>query len=299
MKIVSGSSNVFLAEKIAAELSLTLTPREIFIFPDGERRIRIEESVVDEDIILVQSTAAPVDTNYLELFFLADAVRRSGARSTTVVMPYLGYQRQDHVFRDGEAVSLEVVIRMLEALHVDRVITLDLHSIKIPEFFHIPLSHLSALPLFAATIKQNKWDTRDSFLVSPDMGGVRRIKHIAEMLGEMPYVTIKKERDLATGSLGFSAIYGEVGKRALIVDDMASSGKTLIQAADLLHGKGAEEVYAFITHPIFSESAHEDLDRSSIAKVFVTDSVFVPDERRFAKLEILSVSAMIAQELVT
>ena len=201
MKIFSGSSNVSLAEKIAFALNLKLSPREIFVFPDQERRVQLQDPVVDEDVVLVQSTATPADQNYMELFFLADAATRSGARSITVVMPYMGYQRQDHVFRDGEAVSLEVVIHMLESLRVDRVIALDLHTIKIPEFFHIPLSHLSALPLFAEVIKQNNWDDEDAFLVTPDMGGIRRIKIISELLGNMSYVTIQKDRGVAHRSV--------------------------------------------------------------------------------------------------
>jgi ribose-phosphate pyrophosphokinase len=297
VKIISGSSNIPLAEKIAAALNISVTPREIFIFPDAERRIQIQESVVDHEVVIVQPTATPADTNYMETFFLADAAKRSGASSITVVMPYLGYQRQDHVFRDGEAVSLEVVIHMLESLDVDRMVALDLHSIKIPEFFRIPLRHLSALPLFAEIIKENNWLTSDSFLVTPDMGGIRRIKIISELLEDMNYVTVTKDRDLATGSIGISAMEGDIKKRALIVDDMASSGKTLIQASDMLREKGAEEVYAFVTHPIFSQEAPSHLQESSIDKVFVTDSVFVPVEKRFAKLEILSVSGMIAEEL--
>ena len=297
MKIFSGSSNVPLAEKIASALTISLSPREIFVFPDQERRVQLQENVVEQDVILVQSTATPADQNYMELFFLADAARRSGSRSITVVMPYMGYQRQDHVFRDGEAVSLEVVIHMLESLHVDRVIAVDLHTIKIPEFFHIPLSHLSALPLFAEVIKKNNWDSDGAFLVTPDMGGIRRIKIISELLGNMSYVTIQKDRDLATGSLGISDLTGEVKKRALIVDDMASSGKTIVQAADMLREKGAEEVYAFITHPIFSHEAPELLQNSIVDKIYVTDSVEVPEAKRFSKLEILTVSGIIAEEL--
>ncbi|MDQ5900657.1 MAG: ribose-phosphate pyrophosphokinae, partial [Patescibacteria group bacterium] len=132
MKIFSGSSNKPLAEKIAKEFERSLSPLEIFIFPDGEKRVQVQVPVVDEDVVIIQSTATPAAENYMELFFIADALRRNGAREITVVMPYMGYQRQDHVFRTGEAVSLQVVISMLEALKINRVIACDLHSIKIP-----------------------------------------------------------------------------------------------------------------------------------------------------------------------
>ncbi len=154
MKIFSGSSNKPLSEKIAKAIGLQLSPIELFVFPDGERRIKLNDDVVGEDTVVIQSTATPVDQNYTELFFIIDALKRSGARSVTAVIPYLGYQRQDHVFRNGEAVSLQVMIKILESLGVDKVIVLDLHSIKIPEFFHVPIVHLSVLPLFAEEIKK-------------------------------------------------------------------------------------------------------------------------------------------------
>ncbi len=195
MKIFSGSSNKPLAEDIARHLDIPLSPVEVFIFPDGERRVRIEENVVDEDTIVVQSTSTPVDNHYMELFFLIDSLKRSGAKSITVVMPYFGYQRQDHVFRSGEAVSLDVVIKMLESLGVSKVVAFDLHSIKIPELFHIPVIHLSGLPLFSYIAQKSGWNKDETCLVSPDMGGIRRIEQIATMLDGMSYVATIKDRD--------------------------------------------------------------------------------------------------------
>src|SRR5579863_10485444 len=165
------------------------------IFPDGERRVKLNADVVEEDTIVIQSTSTPVDQNYIELFFIIDALKRSGAHSITAVIPYLGYQRQDHVFRDGEVVSLDVMIRFLESLKVDKVIAFDLHSIKIPELFHIPVVHLSALPIFAERIKSKAFNKlsddredllKDTILVSPDMGGLRRIEQMSQMLDGMP-----------------------------------------------------------------------------------------------------------------
>lgn len=299
MKIFSGSSNKPLAQDIAQHLGIDLSPVEIFLFPDGERRVRLEENVVDEDVVIVQSTSTPVDHNYMELFFLIDSAKRSGATSVTVVMPYFGYQRQDHIFRDGEAVSLDVVITMLEALKVDRVISFDLHSIKIPELFHIPITHLSALPLFAYVI-QKSWTKEDTVLVSPDMGGLRRIAEMSRLLDNMPHVATVKDRDLDTGNIVIEKIAGDIAllkKRAVIVDDMISSGKTIVQSATLLQKQGVEEVYVFVTHAVFSKEAPEILQNAPITKVFVTDSVFVPTEKRFEKLEIIPLAPEIAKAL--
>lgn len=298
MKIVSGNSNLPLAEKIAKKLNLSLTPREIFIFPDGERRVQIQERVVDEDCVVVQSTATPTDTNYMELFFLVDALKRSGARRVTLVMPYVGYQRQDHVFREGEAVSMQVIIKTLEAVGVDKLICFDLHAYRIQELFSIPVKHFSALPLFAEEIKKREWDSLDSVLVSPDMGGIRRIEIISRLLGEMPYATILKNRDLATGFVEAAAVNGEVGRRVLMVDDMISSGKTIVKAAELLRKHGAQEIEVFATHAVLSDEAPELLQNSIVDRVYVTDTVDVPEEKQFEKLHILTVADKVVEELL-
>lgn len=296
MKIFSGSSNKPLAKKVAEVLNLDLSPIEIFVFPDGERRIQIQERVVDEDCIVVQTTATPVDQNYMELFFIVDGLKRSGAKSVTVVIPYLGYQRQDHIFRDGEAVSLDVIVHALESTGADKVIVFDLHSIKIPEVFKIPVTQLSALPIFAEKIRE--WG--DGFLVSPDMGGLRRIKELSALLDGMDWIATVKDRDLNTGHIVINKIEGDVSKikkRAFIVDDMIASGKTIVEAAKLLCEKGVEEIFVFATHAVFTKEAPKLLENSLVDKVFVTDSVFVPEEKQFYKLLILSVAEMVAGEI--
>lgn len=297
MKVISGSANKDLAEKVAKELGISLSPVEIFIFPDGERRIQIKESVLDQDVLIVQPASPPVDTNYFELFFLADAAQRSGARTISAVIPYLGYQRQDHIFRDGEAVSLDVVVKTLQSVGINKVIAFDLHTIKIVEEFSIPMSHLSALPIFAEYIESHNWAGLDTVLVSPDKGGIRRIKLISQMLSDMPYAVIEKNRDVNTGHIEMAGITGEVTHRALIVDDMISSGKTIVKAAELLSQNGAEEIYVFATHAIFSDEAPQILEDSSVTKVYVSDTVLVPESKKFPKLEILSIAPHIAKEV--
>jgi ribose-phosphate pyrophosphokinase len=313
MKLFSGSSNLRLAKKVAEALQIGVSPIETMIFPDGERRVKLNTSVVEEDTVVIQSTNTPVDQNYIELFFIIDALKRSGAKSVTAIIPYLGYQRQDHVFRDGEVVSLDVMIRFLESLKVDKVIAFDLHSIKIPELFTIPIVHLSALPLFAERIQSkafNKLITdnpndflKDKILVSPDMGGLRRIEQMSEMLGNMPWIATVKDRDLRTGEISIKQFEGPLspsdlpGKRALIVDDMISSGNTVVQSAELLKDNGVVSCDVFATHAIFSEEAPELLQDSRVDRVYVTNTVLIPEEKYFPKLHRLSVAEMIAKEL--
>jgi len=311
VKVFSGSSNKPLAEKVAGQLNTSLSPLEIFIFPDGERRVRVIDRVVEQDTVVIQSTSPNSDTAYMELFFIVDALKRSGAKSVTAVIPYLGYQRQDHVFRDGEAVSLEVIIETLESVGMNKLITFDLHSIKIPELFSIPIVHLSALPIFAEKIKeissfsdgQSSHVLPDTVLVSPDMGGIRRIKILSEMLSDMPYISIVKDRDLETGNIKSNKIdtnlpdFKKEVKRAIIADDMISTGRTIDAAVDLLIEQGIEESVVFATHPVFSNDYKNILQNSKVSKVFVTDTINVSDEKMFEKLEILSVAGEIAKEL--
>ena len=297
MKIFSGSSNKPLAEKIAKNLGLKLSPLEITVFPDKEKRVRVLDKIVDEDTVVVQSTNTPADHYYMELIFIADALKRSGAKSITAVIPYLGYQRQDHIFRDGEAVSLEVIIETLEAVLVSRIVTLDLHSVKIPELFRIPIVDLSALPIFAKKIKA--LPKKESVLVSPDMGGIRRIKILSEDLEGMPFATIEKNRDLKTGKVWSDKLEGASvkGKRAIIVDDMISTGGTIVTACDLLLKHGAEEMYVFATHPVFSDDFKNNLENVKVRKIFVTDSISLPKDKMPNNLEVLEIADIVTPVL--
>lgn len=300
MKLFGGSSNIPLAKLVADVCGIPLSPVDEHIFPDGERRVRIADNVVGEACVLVQSTSTPVDGHYMELFFLIDGLRRSGASRVIAVIPYFGYQRQDHIFRDGEAVSLEVIINILTILHIDDFISVDMHASRIPDLFPsaITIQHISALPLFAQIIRKKGWDNDSAVLISPDMGGIRRVKQLSEILGNMPWAAIEKNRDLVSGTLSENSL-GEGSienkKTALIVDDMISSGETMVKAAELLRKSAIDKVYAFATHAVFSQEAPKIMENSLIEKVFVTDTVVIPREKHFKKLHILSVSELIAK----
>lgn len=302
MKIFSGTSNKPLAEKIASACGVSLSPIDQHIFPDGERRVRIPEPVLDMDTVVVLPTGSPVDTNYMELFFILDGLKRSGAHTRTAVIPYMGYARQDHIFRDGEAVSIDVVIRLIEAAGATKVIALDLHAIKTAELFSILMVHLSALPLFAQKIKEIDPSLKNSVLVTPDLGGIRRIKIVSDLLKGMPHIAIEKNRDVNSGAINASGIRNESGeslqgKTAFIIDDMISSGGTIAQAAGILKKQGVKNIYVFATHAVFSDKAPTILQEGEVEKVFVTDTLYVAEDKQFKKLEIISVASLVAQEL--
>jgi len=297
MKIFGGSTSYKLARKVAEKLKIKLSSLEIHLFPDEEKRVRCVEKVLGEHCVVVQSTSINADKNYMELFLIVDALKRNGAKTVTAIIPYLGYQRQDHIFREGEGVSIEIIIKLLESVGIDKIITFDLHSVKIPELFRVPVVHLSALSLFANKIKQNQWSNTDTSLISPDMGGIRRIKILSQLLNGMPYAIIEKNRNLASGSISMIRAEGAIKRKAIIVDDMISTGITIARAADFLKKKGAEEMFVFATHPVFSGNATEILQRSIVKKVYVTDTIDVASEKYFPKLEVLSVAGVTAEEM--
>ena len=295
MRIFAGSSSKNLARKISGKLKMDLSPVEIFVFPDGEKRIRIKNKVLGEDCVVIQSAGIPTDENYMELFIMIDALKRSGARSVKTIIPYLGYQRQDHIFREGEAVSLEVIAEILTSVGMTELFSFDFHSPKIPEIFKVPVHHLSALPLFSEKIKELG---KNTILVAPDLGGIRRVKQVSEMLGNIPFATIEKNRDLSSGEISNSGLNGDVrGKIAVIIDDMISTGITTVDATNLLIEEGAEKVFAFATHGVFARYADKLLQKSKIEKVVVSDTIEIPPYKIFPKLEIISVAEMSAKAL--
>ncbi len=197
----------------------------------------------------------------------------------------------------GELLEDVVVAKILESLGINKLIAVDLHSTKIAEAFNVPVAHLSALSVFAKIIKEKGLDKDSATLVSPDMGGIRRIKILSEMLANMPYAIIEKNRDLVTGAVSAEKITGKIGKTAIVVDDMISSGGTIELAGKILKKHGAEEIYVFATHPVFSDKAPKILQESGTEKIYVTDTIFIPAAKKFPKLEILSVSTLIAESI--
>jgi len=297
MKVFGGSASKSLTEKIAKHLSLEASFLDVFVFPDKEKRIRVREKVLDDDCIIIQSTNTPPDENYMELFLSIDCLKRSGAKSVKAFVPYLGYQRQDHIFRDGEAVSAEVIAGILDKSGLLEIYSFDLHTPKIIDMFNIPVHHLSALPVFSRKIKKD-FNLGDLVLVSPDMGGIRRIKELSELLGNIPFATVLKNRNLNSGKIQDGQLDGDVrGKIALIVDDIIATGITIADTSNLLINSGVSKVFAFATHAVFAGRASEILQKSPLERVFVSDTIEIPDDKQFPKLEILSISEIAAEAL--
>lgn len=292
--------NKSLSEGLASQLSTEVYYPDIVVFGDGERRVRVSQDVVGQDVVFVKTTSLTpsFDAHVLETSFLIDTFKRSGAQSITLVMPYVPYSRADHVFRSGEAVPLQVVIHVLQSSGLSKIIFADPHTIKMPEMFSIEVGCVSALPLFADKIREIGFDPNESVIVSPDMGGLRRMEQLSELLDNLPFASVQKERDYESGLITASAVHGEIKKNCFIIDDIISSGKTIVQAVEKLAELGAENIYVFATHPIFSENASHILEDSNALTIFVTDSLPVPEEKQFKKLEVLSLARPVVQNLL-
>lgn len=296
LKIYSLSSNEPLAEKIANYLGIELGKLSVSQFADGEISISIEESIRGDHVFIVQSTSYPTNNHIMEMLIMIDALRRASAGTITAVIPYYGYARQDRKAKPREPITAKLVANLLTTAGADRIVALDLHAGQIQGFFDIPMDHLLGAPLLASWFLDRDLSGSDVVIVSPDHGGATRARKLAEFL-EAPIAIVDKRRPKPNVSEVMNII-GEVkGKTAIIIDDMIDTAGTITNAAQAIKDAGALDVYVCATHGIFSPPAIERLEDSVIKKVVVTDSIYLPEEKRIEKIELISVSELIGQAI--
>lgn len=290
--IFSGNSNPQLALQIVSHLHLSLGKIEIIRFADSECRVRVEEEVEGKNVFIIQTLSNPVDEYLMELLLMVDAVKRGEANKVIVVLPYHGYARQDRVHRPGECLSSQVVATLIESVGVDKVITVELHNETILGFFKIPVVHVSGLSVFQSEVINLG---RDIVIVTPDAGALKRSQRFAEGM-DVPLALIEKKRDLEkTHKIISMRVVGDVrDKIAVVVDDVIVTGGTLINAAYLLKEKGAKQVIAVATHADFVGGVDKILKDSPVDKIWVTDTIAIPEKRHFLKLQIFPIASTIA-----
>ena len=298
LKLFSLSSNPEIAEKIAEATGLPLGKVSSRQFSDGEIMINIEESVRGDDIYIIQSTSNPVNDHLWELLIMIDACKRASANSVNVVMPYFGYARQDRKARSREPITSKLVANMLEVAGVDRLLTVDLHASQIQGFFDIPVDHLMGAPLIADYFDRAGLTGDDVVVVSPDHGGVTRARKLAQCL-KTPIAIIDKRRsvDKMNTSEVMNIIGNVEGKTCILIDDMIDTGGTIVAGIDMLLEKGAKNVFVACTHPVFSGPAVERLKNCSAKEVVVTDTIILPEEKKFDKLKVVSVASLLAKTI--
>lgn len=294
--IFSGNSNKSLAEGIVSRLGMRLGAATVSKFSDGEIMVKINESVRGRDVFVVQPTNAPSDTNLMELMIMADALKRASANTITAIMPYFGYSRQDRASEPRVPITSKLVANLITTSGVDRVVTMDLHAGQIQGFFDIPVDNLYALPVFYKYMQDNNLCNEDTVIVSPDAGGVARARTYAKKFG-MPLAIIDKRRSSPNVAKVMHVIGDVAGKKCILIDDMIDTAGTLTEAAAALMENGAVSVKAMATHGILSGPAIDRIGASVIEKVIITDTIDNTRLKDFAKLEILSVSGILATSI--
>jgi ribose-phosphate pyrophosphokinase len=289
VKIISGNAHRALAEALARELEVSLAAAEISAFADGEARVHIGEDVRDAAVFVVQPTCPPVNDHLMVLALLADAARAAGALRVTAIVPYFGYARQDQRSREGDARSAQVAGRLLASVGIDHLVTLDLHSPALESAMPMAVTLLHADEVFLPRI--TSWGSKDLVVVSPDAGGLKRAQRYALALNA-PLAVIAKRRPRPDETTQLQVL-GDVRNRpCLVVDDMASTGRTLAGAAEALRQVGAREISAAFTHAVMAPGAAERIVAVGFSRVLTSDSIpLAPDGR----LEVLSIAVHLAR----
>jgi ribose-phosphate pyrophosphokinase len=297
MMIFSGNANRPLANDIAARLNLSLGKVGVDHFSDGETCVEVMENVRGRDVFIIQPTSTPVNEHLMELMVMIDAMRRASAERVTAVIPYFGYSRQDRKPRSARVpITAKVVANMLTSVHLDRLLTVDLHADQIQGFFDIPIDNVYASPILLADVWQQGY--QNLLVVSPDVGGVVRARALAKRLGDADLAIIDKRRPKANQSEVMNII-GEVeGMNCVIVDDLVDTAGTLCKAAAALMDAGAESVAAYCTHPVLSGKAIENISGSVLNELVVTNTIKLSDEARQCKnIRQVSIATMLAETI--
>ena len=260
MKLMTGNSNLPLAQAIAQYLEIPITEASVRRFADEEIFVEINENVRGEDVFVVQSTSYPANDNLMELLISIDALKRASAKRITAVIPYFGYARQDRKPGPRTPISAKLVANLITVAGANRVLSVDLHAGQIQGFFDIPTDNLFAAPVMSADIRA-RFKARNITVVSPDVGGVVRARALAKRLENAPLAIVDKRRE-KPGESEVMNIIGDVeGRFCILIDDIVDSGGTLCNAAAALREAGAEDVVAYSTHGVLSGAAAARIDK--------------------------------------
>lgn len=297
LKLFTGNANPELAKEISAYLGVPLSNAVVSRFANGEIQVKIEENVRGRNVFVVQPTCEPVNDNLMELLIMIDALRRASASTITAVVPYYGYAKQEKKTGGREPITARLVANLITVAGANRVITVDLHAGAIQGFFDIPLDHLMALPILADYFKTRGFRNHETVVVSPDAGGVARARTFAERLSSTLAIIFKRRPRPDVSEV--IEVVGEVkDMRALIIDDMISTGGTLVAAAEILIARGASEIYACGTHPVFAKDAYRLIEKSAIRELVVTNTIPVPPQAlKSGKIKVLSVASLLGEAI--
>lgn len=294
IKIFSGNANRDLAEKICKELGEPLRDSSAGKFSDGETTVSLNETVRGADVFIIQPTCPPTNDNLMELLIIIDALKRASAGRINAVIPYYGYARQDRKAKAREPITSKMVANLITVAGADRVISMDLHAAQLQGYFDIPVDHLLGGPIIADYFKDKI--SKDTVIVSPDLGGVQRVRSFANIL-DLPIAIIEKRRPKANVSEVMNVIGDIKGKDVILVDDIIDTAGSMTKAAEVLKEYGANKVYACCTHAVLSGPAIERIKNSVIEKLVVTDTIPLPEDKQIHNIEVVSVAPIFAQAI--
>ena len=297
LMLFSGRAHPELAEEVASMLGVELVPTRALSYANSEIYVRFEESVRGSDAFVIQCHAAPVNEWLMEQLLMVDALKRASAKRITVVSPFYPYARQDKKHLGREPISARLVADMYKVAGADRLMSVDLHAAQIQGFFDGPVDHLWALPVLADYVTEH-YDTSEMTIVSPDAGRVRLADMWTDRLGASLAIIHKRHDPNVANTVAVHEVVGDVeGKVCLLVDDMIDTAGTICQAAEALVSRGAKKVIAATTHAVLSGPAVDRLKDSAFEEVIVTNSLPIPEERRFEGLTVLSIAPLISRAI--
>lgn len=292
--LFSGRANRELASKIAKHIGVPLGKMELTSFSDKETYVKISENIRGKDIFLIQPTSPPANENLMELLIMIDAFQRASARRITAVIPYYGYGRQDRKDEPRVPITAKLVANLITTAGADRVLTMDLHAAQIQGFFDIKVDHLFAAPVFIDYFTSK--NLKNLVVLSPDMGGVRRVRAYANRL-DASLAVIDKRRTGANKAEVLNVVGKVKGRQILIVDDMIDTGGTLMAAVQVIQEKGVRKIRASGTHPVLSGNVYEMIESSSLEELVVTDTIPLKQEKIKTKIKVLSVAPLLGEAI--
>jgi len=294
-KIFCGTANEALADEVCAFLGLTRGQAHITRFKDGECYVQIQENVRGADVFVMQPTCRPVDEHLMELLLMMDALKRASARRITAVIPYYGYARQDRKDKPRVPISSKLVADLLTTAGADRALVVDLHAPQLQGFFNIPVDHLFGSPVLVSHFRE--LNLPDLTVVSPDAGGVERARFFAKKMDAALAIVDKRRVEMNVAEV--MHVIGDVrGRNCLIIDDLIDTAGTLVKTASALIENGATAVYACCSHPVFSPPAIENISKSSITQVVVTNTIPLTDEAKLEpKIKVLTIAGLIGRAI--
>ena len=297
MTVFTGNANPQLAQSVANYLNIELGKAVVGRFSDGEIMVELMENVRGRDVFVIQPTCAPTNDNLMELLVMIDAIKRASAYRITAVIPYFGYSRQDRRPRSARVpITARLIADMIEISGADRVLTVDLHADQIQGFFSRPVDNIYASPILLGDAWKQEYP--DLVVVSPDVGGVVRARALAKRLDDADLAIIDKRRPRPNEARVMHIIGNVEDRSCVIVDDLVDTAGTLCQAARALKEHGAKKVVAYITHPVFSGSAVDNIENSMLDEIVVTDTIPLrPEARACKRIRQLTISGLLAESM--